>query len=160
MGAAGSGVVGQDRPAAAAPCRDAGRVSGKAGVRERYDAKLKARLTLAFLQAKDGVAKLAAEHDVPPEVSRRWRRAVLLPLERQAEGKPTPIGKMRKELRHVKCSHARSAVQEYRPLLLNNMLELGNENHRSSGGTVAVFSNYSCKAHGYYCTLQCQVCGI
>ncbi len=70
-------------------------MSGKGGVRERYDAKLKARLTLALLQDKAGVAELAEEHDVPPDLLRRWRRAALLPLQRQTEGKPTPMAQMR-----------------------------------------------------------------
>ncbi len=56
-------------------------MSGRAEVRERYDAKLKARLTLAILQGKEGVAELAEEHNVPPEVLRRWRRTALLPLQ-------------------------------------------------------------------------------
>ncbi len=78
-------------------------MSGKGGVRERYDANLKVRLTLALLQDKAGVAELAAEHDVPPEVLCHWRRAALLPLQRQAEGTPTPMAKLRKENRHLKC---------------------------------------------------------
>ncbi len=42
-------------------------------------------------------------HEAPPRVLRRCRGEALLPLQRLAKREPTPMPKVRKELRQVKC---------------------------------------------------------
>ncbi len=49
------------------------------------------------------MAELVEKHEVPPRVLRRWRQVTLLPLQRMAQGEPSPMAKMRKELRHLTC---------------------------------------------------------